>query len=99
MWFCIPEATTNIDGKCNIAYVYNWEEGTWSRRDIPNTLCSTYTILSISEDDISWVAEAEGGPLSASNEATNPTLPGCTWEEATDAWVDSAFKYNHLNGD
>lgn len=94
LWFCIPEASTNIDGKCNIAYVYNWEEATWSRRNIPNSLCSVYTILSISEDDISWAAESEGGPLDVNNEATNPTLQGCTWEEATDAWVDSAFKYN-----
>lgn len=94
LWVCIPEANTNIDGKCNVAYVFNWEENTWSRRDIPNSLCSVYTILSISENDISWDSVSEGGPLDVDNNALNPTTPGCTWEETTDTWNDSSFKYN-----
>jgi len=93
LWVCIPEASTNIDGKCNIAFVYNWEEKTWSRRNIPNMVCSAYTILSISEGDISWNAESEGGPVDASNEATSD-IGGSTWNEATDTWNDSYFKYN-----
>lgn len=94
LWVCIPEATTNFNGLCNVAYVYNWEEGTWSRRDIPNTVCSVYTILSISQDDISWRSESEGGPLDVNSNATQPDYPGCTWEETTDTWLDSQFDYN-----
>lgn len=78
LWVCVPEANTNINGKCNIAYVYNWEEATWSRRDIPNSLCSVYTILSISEDNITWQAPSEAA----------------SWNESVETWNDSSFKYN-----
>lgn len=82
-WICVPQAATENNGRCNIAFVYNWEEQTWSRREIPSSLCSMYTILDISEDDISWGApsELEG-------------VDGSTWQEATDTWMDSFFKYN-----
>lgn len=78
LWVCIPEASTNINGRCNVAYVFNWEEKTWSRRDIPNSLCSAYTILSISEDDITWDAPTEVS----------------SWNETVDTWNDAYFKYN-----
>lgn len=94
LWVCIPEATTHVGGRCNVAYVYNWEEATWSRRSVPDVLCSAYTILSISEKDISWRAPSEGGPLDSNNNATNPDTPGCTWEETIGTWIDSEFKYN-----
>lgn len=92
-WVCIPEAYTNVGGSCNIAYVFNWEEGTWSRRDIPNILSSSYTILSIPEGDITWDAQSEGGPITPPA-TEGVAIPGSTWEEATDIWLDSYFKYN-----
>lgn len=94
LWVCIPEATTNTGGKCNVAYVYNWEEATWSRRDVPDVVCANYTILSISTDNIAWDAPSEGGPLDVNNNATAPDTVGCTWEETTDTWIDSQFTYN-----
>ncbi|BBI55066.1 constituent protein [Vibrio phage KIT05] len=77
-WVCIPEASTNTNGRCNVAYVYNWEERHWSKRDMPDSLTSTYTILSITEGDVTWTAPSESA----------------TWEEATDLWISSYFKYN-----
>ncbi len=82
-WVCIPEGGTNIDGKCNVAYVFNWEEKHWSRRDMPNSLCSSYTILDIAEEDLSWTAPGENAGEVASS-----------WEEAVDTWNSSFWKYN-----
>lgn len=65
-------------GSCNIAFVYNWEEQTWSRRDIPDLLCSTYTILSIPDDDSRWIAETEFQP----------------WTSAQDTWLNTTSRYN-----
>lgn len=92
-WICIPESGTHRDGACNVAYVYNWEEKTWGRRDLPDVICSIYTILSLPEEDTTWEARSEGGP---SDPATGEghVIPGSTWEEATDRWIDSYFKYN-----
>ena len=78
LWVCIPEATTNTNGMCNVAYVYNWEERHWSKREMPDSVCSAYTILSIASGDISWDAPSESE----------------TWEQATDMWISSQFTYN-----
>ena len=79
-WICIPtdDQDTILElaglpdsyrGSCNLAYVYNWDENTWSKKDIPWLTGSIFTILSITEDDLSWVPISEGGPLNAENEA------------------------------
>lgn len=83
LWVCIPEATTNIEGSCNVAYVFNWEEKHWSRRDIPDLTCGTYTILSIPETDPSWEAPGEQN----------------SWEELAqeESWLASYSKYSASN--
>ena len=93
LWVCIPESTTNVNGACNVAYVYNWEEQTWARKYIPDLVCSSYTILSLPSDNITWFATEEGGidPISGD---VNYDKPGASWEEATDRWIDSYYKYN-----
>ena len=84
LWVCIPEATTNVEGACNVAYVFNWEEKHWSRRDIPDLTCGTYTILSIPEEDITWEAPAE--KISS-------------WDELAqeETWLASYSKYSASN--
>lgn len=77
-WVCVPENVTNNNGRCNVAFVYNWEERHWSRRSMPDSICSTYTILSIAEDDITWEAPSELE----------------TWVEASDTWLEASWKYN-----
>ena len=89
---CIPEAFTNRGGACNVAYVYNWEEKTWGRRDMPDVICSTYTVLSLPEGDLSWDAISRGGPVNA--EGAGVPIVGGSWEEVSDKWLDSYFKYN-----
>lgn len=93
-WVCIPEAHTNKNGLCNVAFVYNWEENHWTRRDIPDLQSTSYCILSIPEDDITWEAVPEGGPLT---DNLGIGRPGSTWEEASDTWIDSYFKYSPSN--
>ena len=83
LWVCIPEAGTNINGACNVAYIYNWEEKHWSRRSIPDLTSAAYTILSIPTEDFSWVAPGE--------EASWAELP----QEVT--WVSSYSKYSAAN--
>lgn len=82
-WVCIPELRTAdvpdyIRGSCNVAFVYNWQEQTWSKRDIPDILCSTYTILDLPQSDISWLAPEEEA----------------SWTSAQDTWLSSEFRYN-----
>lgn len=101
VWVCVPEASTNVNGFCNIAYVYNWEEKTWSKREIPDLVSSTYSVLSLPEEDQSWKAVSEGGPLEnwapdmdKPDLADGVYIPGGTWEESTDTWATSYFQYN-----
>ncbi|AUR99107.1 head-closure protein [Vibrio phage 1.262.O._10N.286.51.A9] len=103
-WICIPEAGSNAFGRCNKAYVYNWEEGAWSIRDIPNALCSAWGILSIPTDDITWTAESEGGDIVVIGNdgediygAEFPDTIGCTWEESSDKWIDASWSYSALD--
>jgi hypothetical protein len=50
IWFCIP---TGGNEYASLAYIYNWEEGTWAIRDLPSDL--TYaTFGSKSEGPITW---------------------------------------------
>ncbi len=90
----IPEDVykAKYEGTCNIAYVYNWSEDTWAKKEIPNLKAGVYTILSIPEDDISWDAISEGGPVNATGDGK--VIPGGTWETTDDTWADSYFKYN-----
>lgn len=90
----IPEETyrAQYEGTCNVAYVYNWGENSWSKREIPNLKAGVYTILSIPETDITWEAASEGGPLDIDGDGT--VVPGGTWETADDTWADSYFKYS-----
>ena len=83
LWVCIPEATTNKEGACNVAYVFNWEEKHWSRRDIPDLTCGAYTILSIPEKDITWDAPGEEN----------------SWDELAqeESWLASYSKYSASN--
>ncbi len=99
IWICVPDSvTTNTtagdpdEGACNVAFVYNWVEEHWSRKSLPNIRSAAYTILSIPENDISWEAASEGGPLDS--EGLGHYVEGGTWEEANDTWLDSFFQYN-----
>lgn len=82
LWVCVPEVGTNRDGKCNVAFVYNWEEQSWARRALPNSLCSIYTILSIASESSSWDSKDFASGV------------GSTWEENTATWLSVTFKYN-----
>lgn len=83
LWVCFPEATTNHKGACNVAFVFNWEEKHWSRRDIPDLTCGTYTILSIPTNDIAWDAPGEEA----------------SWDELSqeEVWLSSYSKYSASN--
>lgn len=72
-----PEGSPYI-GSCNVSFVYNWEEQTWSRRDVPDLLCSVYTILSIPNDDSRWIAPSEERP----------------WSSTRDTWLNTTSRYN-----
>lgn len=103
-WICIPTADQDIiieedglvledfQGSCNLAYVYNWNENTWSKKRIPYLTGAIFTLLSISDLDVSWNAPSEGGPVDI--EGTGIVVPGGSWAEAVDNWSDSFFKYN-----
>jgi len=100
LWVCIPEKKLDnprYKGACNVAFVFNWVESTWSKRDIPNILDTSYAILNATDDtlDITWDAIEEGGPVNPDG-AGVPTI-GSTWEEATDTWLNSTVKYNSAN--
>lgn len=118
VWVCIPSFEGDEDledyenpedtidsnkGACNVAYVYNWLEETWSKRSIPNIISSSFTILDIPDEDISWNAESEGGPLQDpdgipdSGDEYGFDYQGSTWEEASDNWIDSYYKYSSAN--
>ena len=86
-------------GTCDLGYVFNWVENTWSKRDLPNITNAIYTILSVSEDDVTWEADTEGGidpddPGYPDSPAEFPFNPGVQWREAVDQWRGSYFKYN-----
>lgn len=78
VWVCMPEPSKNVDGLCNIAFVYNWEEQTWSIREMPNTKCSMYTSLSISSEGLTW---------------KSPEWD-IAWSETPEVWVDAGFTHN-----
>lgn len=96
---CVPidDGSASYDGSCNYAYVYNYQEKNWSKRDLPNVISATYTLLNLPQNVDSWDEIEEGG-ISADdpNEALDPDYPGCTWEEAveTDTWANNAFDYS-----
>jgi len=103
-WVCIPESGSfagkeGFDVACNVAYVYNWVEKHWSRREVPNIITTSYTLLSINESDVSWESVSEGGPAIPDgdlnpNNTKGHVVPGGSWEETVDTWLDSFYKYN-----
>lgn len=81
LWVCVPEVGS--EGYCTLAYVYNWEEGSWSVKDMPKTKSSTYAIISVAEDIASW-----------NDEQFQEGIVGSTWEEQTSTWSAISFTYN-----
>ena len=92
-WICIPESFTNRNGACNVAYVHNWKEQTWSRREIPDLITSVYAIIDLPNEDVSWEHPDEGGPSDPIT-GLGVSTPGTSWAEVTDTWLDSYYKYN-----
>ncbi|WPH64821.1 hypothetical protein [Vibrio phage vB_VpaP_SJSY21] len=93
------EEKEKYKGTCDVGYVFNWIENTWSKKDLPHITGAIYTILSAADSDISWEAPEEGGivkphPDYPDSPAVSPGAPGVSWEEAVDEWKDSYFKYN-----
>lgn len=83
LWVCIPEAGTNVNGKCNRAFVYNWEENTWTIKSMPNSLSATYAIISSAESITTWL-----------DDKYQPGVEGSSWAEQTDIWISSQYEYN-----
>lgn len=96
-WICIPDVEKEgyVAGTCNTAYVFNWTDNTWFKRDIPNVTTSTFAVISASATNVAWEAEEEGGPLNPDGSAQNPG-PGTAWDQLTfdDRWTSGFIKYN-----
>lgn len=92
----VDNGDDTYDGSCNVCFVYNYHEQTWSRKHLPNAISAAYTILSIPPSTDTWEDVEEGGPLDANNNALNPDVPGCTWDELvpTEIWANASFKYS-----
>lgn len=82
IWVCVPEVNTNIEGKCNKAFVYNWIEQSWTVKSMPDSYSSTYAIISAADNISVW------------NDPKFVSGVGSTWEEQEGSWNSIAFEYN-----
>lgn len=80
-WVCVPQKRTDGSkyvGSCNVAFIYNWEEKTWARREIPDLISGVYSVLSIPVDDKSWQAPIMQTP----------------WTAIQGSWLSLSARYN-----
>lgn len=45
MWICYVSTDNTTDNYCDRALIWNWEENTWTIRDLPKVICGTVGIV------------------------------------------------------
>lgn len=80
-WVCVPHKRPTGEkyaGSCNVAFIYNWEEKTWARREIPDLISGVYSVLSIPVEDKSW----------------NAPIMKTPWLSSQSTWLNLSARYN-----
>ncbi len=98
VWFCIVEASFTLP---NLAVIYNWEDDTFSIRDLGSNFSSMiYAPLISSTVQIGWntiTSEYDTATGSWANMIGNSAGQEPAWDDQAGEWELSPFNWNYVN--
>lgn len=62
IWFCIPEGADingNIHENVSLALIYQWKQGTWAMRELPEETSYLFSAPDISQPGIGWDSDTD----------------------------------------
>jgi len=64
MWLCYPDSSSS-QGYCTKALIWNWEDNTWTERDLPEVSYLTYGTLDVDTEDTSFDNQTPPTPFNS----------------------------------
>lgn len=92
MWICIP--STSSTGLCDTAFVWNWRNNSWSRRDLPNVSFISWGIV----DTVSTTDWSETGTWDTDTESWDSPLKPSLLFAGTDDTALYTLGSNQFDG-
>jgi len=100
MWVCFVSGSNTTDAFADKAFIYNWRNQTWSKRDLPHVSHISWGILSGATGTTDW---SETGTWDTDSEpwdyrGYNPSLTSLLLADVNNSKLFEADKTNQFNG-
>jgi hypothetical protein len=100
MWICFVSGANTTDAFADKAFVYNWRNQTWSKRDLPHVSHIGWGILGIASGATNWDGDSASWDTDTESwdyRGYNPSQTSLLMADATNSKLFESGKTNQFN--